>query len=65
MSTFFDRLVRDDAGQDLIEYALLTTVVALSVIGVFDLLVNAIATAYGAWNTSANNIWATPDPGGP
>ena len=43
MGVVFHRLLRDEAGQDLIEYALLTTVVSLAVVAVFDILRDSIA----------------------
>jgi Flp pilus assembly pilin Flp len=56
------RLFADEQGQDLIEYALLTTVIAFASIAVFDLIRNSIAFAYTSWNTSANSNWYPPDP---
>jgi Flp pilus assembly pilin Flp len=56
------RLFADEQGQDLIEYALLTTVVAFASIAVFDLIRAAIANAYGIYNAAANNNWYPPDP---
>jgi Flp pilus assembly pilin Flp len=52
----------DDKGQDLIEYALLTTVVGLASIAVFDVIRGAIAFVYGSWNGETNNHWYPPDP---
>jgi Flp pilus assembly pilin Flp len=62
MVTCLARLWTDDTGQDLIEYALLTTVIGLASIAVFDLIRGAIAFAYQSWNTSANSNWYPPDP---
>ena len=56
------RLLSDEQGQDLIEYALLTTVVGFASIAVFDVIRTAIANVYGTWNTEANNNWYPPDP---
>jgi Flp pilus assembly pilin Flp len=61
---FLCRLVSDDKGQDLIEYALLCTFIGLAGVGVFGLICQAIATTYGSWNTSTNTIWQTPPPAG-
>ena len=65
MSDLVSRLFGDERGQDLIEYALLTTVVGFACIAVFDLIRGAIANVYGSWNTSANSNWRPPDPVGP
>ena len=56
------RLLADEDGQDLIEYALLTTVIGLAAIGVFDILRTSIRDVYGTWNASANNNWVPPPP---
>ena len=65
MRTTALRLVADDSGQDLIEYALLTTFIGLAVVVVFDVLRSSIGFVYGTWNSAANQIWETPDPGTP
>jgi Flp pilus assembly pilin Flp len=52
----------DESGQDLIEYALLTSVVGFACIAVFDQIRTAIATTYGSWNTETNNLWIPPNP---
>ncbi len=56
------RLFADERGQDLIEYALLTTVIGFASIAVFDVIRTAIANAYTTWNASANSNWYPPDP---
>jgi Flp pilus assembly pilin Flp len=65
MCTLFVRLWAEESGQDLIEYALLTTFVGMAVIAAFDVLRGSIAFVYGTWNAQANSIWETPNPGGP
>ena len=62
MTRHMFRLFADEQGQDLIEYAMLTTVISFASIAVFDLIRSAIAFAYGSWNTSANSNWYPPDP---
>ena len=64
MYGFLRRLVSDDRGQDLIEYALLVTFIGLAGIVALPLIAQAIAATYGSWNTSTNNIWQTPPPAG-
>jgi Flp pilus assembly pilin Flp len=58
------RLWHDERGQDLIEYALLTTFIGLAAIAVFNTLLTAIGSAYGTFNTSSNNLWQPPAPAG-
>lgn len=64
MRSLLLKLLADDGGQDLVEYALLTTVVGLSAVVAFNLLQAAIGFAYGSWETGVNNIWESPDPTG-
>jgi len=64
MRTLLVRLVADEAGQDLIEYALLTTTVGFASALAFDLIGSAIANTYGSWETGVNSHWESPDPGG-
>jgi Flp pilus assembly pilin Flp len=64
MCRLFRRLLTHEAGQDLIEYALLATFVGLVGIAAFSRLEAAIGTAYAAYISSTNNNWQMPDPGG-
>jgi Flp pilus assembly pilin Flp len=64
MTRHFCRLLGDEHGQDLIEYALLTSLIGFSTIAAFDVIRAAIAFVYGTWNTSANANWRPPDPAG-
>ena len=58
------RFVSEDRGQDLIEYALLTTVVGFSGAAVFTLIMSAIGATYGSWETGLNGLSEPPSPGG-
>jgi Flp pilus assembly pilin Flp len=64
MRSLLLKLLADDGGQDLVEYALLTTVVGLSAVVAFNLLQAASGFASGSWETGVNNIWESPDPSG-
>ncbi len=64
MRSLILRLARDESGQDLIEYALLTTVVGLAGAVSIDLISTAINNAYGVWDTGINNLWVPNDPAG-
>jgi Flp pilus assembly pilin Flp len=61
MTSSFRRLLADEAGQDLIEYALLSTLIGLCAIVAWGLIENAIASTYGGYDTSVNSLWH-PDP---
>jgi Flp pilus assembly pilin Flp len=59
------RFLREDAGQDLIEYALLTAFIGT--VGVFAWInIKAgIGSAYTGWGSGVRTLSAcTPDPGG-
>jgi Flp pilus assembly pilin Flp len=57
------RLVADESGQDLIEYALLATTIGFAAALAFDLIGSAIANTYGVWEVGVNDLWESPDPG--
>lgn len=57
------RFVRDTAGQDLVEYALLVALIGTAAAASAPLVQAAIGTAYSAWNVETQNHWEVPDPG--
>lgn len=58
------QLLRDERGQDLIEYALLTAAVGLAGAASWPLIEQAIGTAYRALDTNTQNLWEPPPPSG-
>jgi Flp pilus assembly pilin Flp len=58
------RLVADEAGQDLIEYALLTTTIGFAGILAWSLVASAIGTTYGSWEASVDTLVVPPAPSG-
>ena len=54
LQNFFARLLRDEQGQDLIEYALLATFVSLVAIGGATLLGTALNNWYSTVATNVN-----------
>ena len=57
-------LVRDDRGQDIVEYALLTALIGVAAIAIWNELVVRVGQVYGAADTGVQNLSAcTPDPG--
>ena len=57
-------LIRDDRGQDLIEYALLTAAIGLAGVAVWPLITTAIGVNYQGLDTETQNLWGMPDPSG-
>ena len=51
------RLVNEDSGQDLVEYALLTGAVGASALLFFALLSAILGFQYSVWLTGAYNVW--------
>lgn len=64
MRTLFERLVSDDTGQDVIEYALLTASIGLVGIAMWPAIVTTIGDVYEALDTDTQNLWEAPNPGG-
>jgi Flp pilus assembly pilin Flp len=63
MKPLLHRFVADEDAQDLIEYALLSTVIGFAGAAAFQLIMAAIGNTYGQWDTQVNDLWNTPDPG--
>ena len=61
-ASLLKRLCTDDSGQDLIEYVLLTGIIAIAGILVFPIIQTKMAAAYQEWNTDAQAIWDPPPP---
>jgi len=63
MTRTFNRLLREDDGQDLVEYALLVAFVGLAGLAAWLAIQNAIADGYTWWDAADQDLGAvTPDP---
>lgn len=62
MLTLLRRLIFEDEGSDIIEYALLTGSIGVAGIATWPLISAALGTAYSALDTHTQNIWAPQDP---
>jgi Flp pilus assembly pilin Flp len=58
--TLARRLLVEDAGQDLIEYALLTMIVSIGSLLVFDVIRNKMGDAYEQWGTRFRTTGSRP-----
>lgn len=58
------RFVADDAGQDIVEYALLSAAVGLAGVAIFDALADSMGAAYLSWDSTAQSdpLVEMPDP---
>ncbi len=64
MMNLLRRFLEEEHGQDLIEYALLSTVLGFAGAATFQLIMDAMGITYGKWDNNVNAIWNTPDPAG-
>ena len=51
------KLLCDDNGQDLIEYALLTAAIAFAGLATLRTMRTTMNSAYSNWGTAVNNLW--------
>lgn len=63
MCELLARLLRDDRGQDILEYALLTASVGLMGIATWPLIASAIGQTYQEFDADTQDLWEVPDPG--
>jgi Flp pilus assembly pilin Flp len=63
MHTILFRLLREDDGQDVVEYALLTAGIGVISIGSWPAIQTGIKNTYEALNTRTQNAWEVPNPG--
>jgi Flp pilus assembly pilin Flp len=64
MKKFIARFVRDDEGQDLVEYVLLVSLIGLAVAALFPPVVTAIRGVFEAVSDSLGGGGAAPPAGG-
>ena len=55
-------LIQDEGAQDLVEYALLTVFVAIVGAMTFQVLENALGSAYTNWDTGEQDLWEPNNP---
>jgi Flp pilus assembly pilin Flp len=63
MTALWRRLLRDEDGQDVIEYALLTASIGLMGIATWPLITTGIGVTYRRLDAQTQGIWRVPDPG--
>lgn len=57
------RFIVDDGGADLVEYALLASLIGLAGVTVFPTIITKMAAAFSNWGNNVQNIWVPCDPG--
>jgi Flp pilus assembly pilin Flp len=63
MITILLRLIRDDDGQDVVEYALLTAAIGIASVATWPLIETGIKNSYNSINGRTQAKWEVPDPG--
>jgi Flp pilus assembly pilin Flp len=56
------KFCREESGQDLIEYGLLTGIVTVSSIVIFGLIQGKMQSAYISWESTGQANWEPADP---
>jgi Flp pilus assembly pilin Flp len=56
------RFLREESGQDLIEYALLTAIVTVGSLAVFLAITGKMEAGYKEWGTQIQDNWSPDDP---
>jgi Flp pilus assembly pilin Flp len=57
------RFAREDDGQDVIEYALLTAGIGIVSVATWPLIEAGIKNTYEALDSDTQDIWEVPNPG--
>jgi Flp pilus assembly pilin Flp len=68
VSSYFGAICRrlaDDQGADLVEYALLASIIAIAGATLFPVIEQKMAAAFSAWGSGVNAVWVPPEPAGP
>jgi Flp pilus assembly pilin Flp len=58
----FGRFLREQDGQDLVEYALLTSAIGIVGVALFPSIQTRMTTLFANWGTQVHNIWIPDDP---
>jgi len=64
MYALLRRLICEDEGSDIIEYALLTGAIGVAGAATWPLISAALGAAYSRLDTQTQDIWAPLDPAG-
>jgi len=59
------RFVDDDSGQDIVEYGLLASIIAIAGILFLPTIATKMGANFGNWGTQVYNLWIPADPAPP
>jgi len=57
------RMLLDESGQDLIEYGLLASIIAIAGVLIFPTVQAKMGTNFNNWGVAVYNLWAPNNPG--
>jgi Flp pilus assembly pilin Flp len=60
--TMLTRLFREDGGEDMVEYALLTALIGLAGLLVLQLFTDVVGAVYTGWDAGVQGLWEPNDP---
>ena len=63
MRSVLVRFIRDDEGQDLIEYGLLASIIAVAGALILPAIKTAMGVKFGDMGDGLNGLWTPKDPG--
>jgi Flp pilus assembly pilin Flp len=64
MPTWLRRIARDDSGQDVVEYALLTAFFGLAAFAAWTSIRDALGIGYTNTTSGVQSLWDAPPPSG-
>lgn len=59
---WISRLAREDSGEDLVEYGLLTAFIGFAGVGVVGVIMATLHSGYLNWDSQTQNLWVMPNP---
>lgn len=62
LRTLLTQFLCDQDGQDVIEYGLLSSLIAVMGILIWNNIGVGIANAYGSWDQNVQDLWVPEDP---
>ena len=64
MRTWLLRIARDDSGQDVVEYALLTAFFGLAALAAWTSIRDGLGAGYTGTTSGVQSLWDPPPPSG-
>ena len=62
LRSYLDSFLADESGQDIIEYALLTAIIGIGAIAVWQALADTVGEVYAERDAAVQGLASPPDP---